>query len=58
MGYRSLSLLLDQNVVVGLNNLFSMVTIAFSLVMGVFVGNILIKPRGMVQVIDVDKVHH
>jgi hypothetical protein len=35
-----------------------MVTIAFSLVMGVFVGNILIKPRGMVQVIDVDKVHH
>lgn len=44
-GYRSLSFLLDRRVLVGFDTAITMVALAFSLVVGVFVGNILIKPR-------------
>ncbi len=45
MGYRGLSYLYDRDVVLGLDTAFSTLTLAFSLVVGVFVGNILVKPR-------------
>jgi len=45
MGYRGLSYLYGRDVVMGLDTAFSTLTLAFSLVIGVFVGNILIKPR-------------
>jgi uncharacterized membrane protein YjjP (DUF1212 family) len=45
VGYRSLSFLFEKNVVGGLDTAFTMVTLALSLVVGVFLGNILIKPR-------------
>jgi uncharacterized membrane protein YjjP (DUF1212 family) len=45
MGYRGLSYLYDRDVVLGLDTAFSTLTLAFSLVIGVFVGNILVKPR-------------
>ncbi len=45
MGYRGLSYLYARDVVMGFDTAFSTLTLAFSLVIGVFVGNILIKPR-------------
>jgi len=45
VGYRSLNFLFEGNVVGGLDTAFTMVTLAMSLVVGVFVGNILIRPR-------------
>lgn len=45
MGYRSLSFLFDRDVVGGLGTAFTMVTIAMALVVGVFLGNLLVKPR-------------
>ena len=45
MGYRSLSFLFEKNVVGGLETAFSMVALAMALVVGVFLGNIVVKPR-------------
>jgi uncharacterized membrane protein YjjP (DUF1212 family) len=45
VGYRSVSFLFEGNVVGGLDTAFTMVTLAMSLVVGVFVGNTLIRPR-------------
>jgi len=45
VGYRSLSFLFEQNVVSGLSTAFTMITLAMSLVVGVFLGNMLIRPR-------------
>lgn len=45
MGYRGLSYLYEKNVVMGFDTAFTMLTLAFSLVMGIFIGNVLIKPR-------------
>jgi uncharacterized membrane protein YjjP (DUF1212 family) len=45
VGYRSMSFLFERNVVTGLDTAFMMVTLAMALVVGIFVGNILIKPR-------------
>jgi uncharacterized membrane protein YjjP (DUF1212 family) len=45
VGYRGLSYLYERNVVMGFDTAFTMLALAFSLVMGVFVGNILLKPR-------------
>lgn len=44
-GYRGLSSLYARDVVVGFDTAFTMLVLAFSLVVGVFVGNILVKPR-------------
>lgn len=46
VGYRSLSFLFERNVVGGLDTAFTMVTLAMALVVGVFFGNMLVKPRG------------
>jgi uncharacterized membrane protein YjjB (DUF3815 family) len=45
MGYRSLSFLFERDVVGGLGTAFTMVSLAMALVVGIFLGNILIKPR-------------
>jgi uncharacterized membrane protein YjjP (DUF1212 family) len=45
MGYRGLSYLYARDVVMGFDTAFTTLTMAFSLVVGVFVGNILVKPR-------------
>lgn len=45
VGYRSLSFLFERNVVGGLDTAFTMITLAMALVVGVFFGNMLIKPR-------------
>lgn len=45
VGYRSLNFLFERNVVGGLDTAFTMITLAMSLVVGVFVGNIFIRPR-------------
>lgn len=45
VGYRSLSFLFERDVLGGLNTAFTMITVALALVVGVFFGNILIKPR-------------
>ncbi len=45
VGYRSINFLFEGNVVSGLDTAFTMVTVAMSLVVGVFVGNMLIRPR-------------
>jgi uncharacterized membrane protein YjjP (DUF1212 family) len=45
MGYRSLSFLFEKDIVGGLGTAFSMITLAMALVVGVFFGNILVKPR-------------
>lgn len=45
LGYRSLSFLFMQDVVGGLGTAFNMISIALGLVVGVFLGNILVKPR-------------
>jgi uncharacterized membrane protein YjjP (DUF1212 family) len=45
VGYRSLNFLFEGNIVGGLNTAFTMIILAMSLVVGVFVGNILVRPR-------------
>jgi uncharacterized membrane protein YjjB (DUF3815 family) len=45
VGYRSLSFLFERNIVGGLDMAFTMVTLAMSLVVGVFAGNMLVRPR-------------
>lgn len=46
VGYRSLSFLFERNVLGGLDTAFTMITLAMALVVGIFFGNVLIKPRG------------
>lgn len=45
VGYRSMNSLFERDVLAGLDTAFSMITLAMALVVGVFVGNIIIKPR-------------
>lgn len=45
VGYRSMNSLFERDVVGGLDTAFTMVTLALSLVVGIFLGNIIIKPR-------------
>jgi uncharacterized membrane protein YjjP (DUF1212 family) len=45
IGYRSLSFLFEKDVVGGLETAFSMIALATALVVGIFFGNILVKPR-------------
>lgn len=45
VGYRGMSSLFERDVVGGLDTAFTMVTLVMSLVVGIFLGNILIKPR-------------
>jgi len=45
VGYRGMSSLFERDVVGGLDTAFTMVTLAMALVVGLFFGNILIKPR-------------
>jgi uncharacterized membrane protein YjjB (DUF3815 family) len=45
VGYRGMTSLLERDVVEGLDTAFLMITLALALVVGVFFGNILIKPR-------------
>lgn len=45
VGYRSLSFLFDRDVVGGLGTAFNMIALATALVVGIFLGNILVKPR-------------
>lgn len=45
VGYKSLNFLFARDVVGGLETAFTMVTLAMALVVGIFLGNILIKPR-------------
>jgi uncharacterized membrane protein YjjP (DUF1212 family) len=45
VGYRGMTSLFERDVVGGLDTAFTMVTLAMALVVGVFFGNIIIKPR-------------
>lgn len=45
VGYRSINFLFERDVLGGLDTAFTMVTLALALVVGIFFGNILIKPR-------------
>jgi uncharacterized membrane protein YjjP (DUF1212 family) len=45
MGYRSLSFLFEKDVVGGLGTAFGMISLALALVVGILLGNIVIKPR-------------
>lgn len=45
VGYRGMTHLFERDVVTGLDTAFTMVTLALALVVGVFFGNILVKPR-------------
>ena len=45
VGYRSLNFLFERNLVGGLDMGFTMITLVMALVVGVFLGNTLIKPR-------------
>lgn len=45
VGYRSLNFLFERNVVGGLDTAFTMVTLAMALVVGLFLGNVLVRPR-------------
>lgn len=45
VGYRSLSFLFERDVVGGLDTAFTMVSLALALVVGIFFGNVMIKPR-------------
>ncbi len=45
VGYRSLNFLFEKNLVGGLDMGFTMITLVMALVVGVFLGNTLIKPR-------------
>ncbi len=44
-GYRGMTSLFERDVVGGLDTAFTMITLALSLVVGVFFGNIIVKPR-------------
>jgi uncharacterized membrane protein YjjP (DUF1212 family) len=50
MGYRSMNYLFEQDVVGGLGTAFGMVILAMSLVVGIFLGNIIIKPRRSIRI--------
>lgn len=45
VGYRGMTSLFQRDVVGGLDTAFTMITLAMALVVGVFVGNIIVKPR-------------
>lgn len=45
VGYRGMTSLFERDVVGGLDMAFTMITIALALVVGVFTGNLLVKPR-------------
>ena len=45
VGYRSLNFLFERDVVGGLEMAFTMVTLAMALVVGIFLGNIIVQPR-------------
>jgi uncharacterized membrane protein YjjP (DUF1212 family) len=45
VGYRSLNFLFERNVLGGLDTAFSMIALAMALVVGLFLGNVLVKPR-------------
>lgn len=45
VGYRSLNFLFERNVLGGLDTAFTMITLAMALVVGLFLGNVLVKPR-------------
>lgn len=45
IGYRSMNFLFERDVLGGLDTAFTMVTLALALVVGIFFGNIMIKPR-------------
>ena len=45
IGYRSMNFLFERDVLGGLDTAFTMVTLALALVVGIFFGNIIIKPR-------------
>ncbi len=45
IGYQSMSSLFERDVLSGLDTAFSMVALALALVVGIFFGNILVKPR-------------
>lgn len=45
VGYRSVTSLFQRDVVGGIDTAFSMITLALALVVGVFLGNIIIRPR-------------
>lgn len=45
VGYRSLNFLFERNMVGGLDTAFTMITLAMALVVGLFFGNLMIKPR-------------
>lgn len=45
VGYRGMTSLFERDVVGGIETAFTMITLAMALVVGVFFGNILIKPR-------------
>lgn len=45
LGYRSLNFLFERNVLGGLDTAFHMVTLAMALVVGLFLGNVIVKPR-------------
>lgn len=45
VGYRSLNFLFERNLVGGLDMGFTMITLVMALVVGIFLGNTLIKPR-------------
>lgn len=45
VGYRGMSSLFERDMIGGLDTAFTMITLALSLVVGIFFGNILIKPR-------------
>lgn len=45
VGYRGMTSLFERDVVGGMDTAFTMITLAMALVVGVFFGNILVKPR-------------
>jgi uncharacterized membrane protein YjjP (DUF1212 family) len=45
VGYRGMTSLFQRDVVAGLDTAFTMISLAMALVVGVFVGNIIVKPR-------------
>jgi uncharacterized membrane protein YjjP (DUF1212 family) len=45
VGYRSMNFLFERNVLGGLDTAFTMIALAMALVVGLFFGNLLVKPR-------------
>jgi uncharacterized membrane protein YjjP (DUF1212 family) len=45
VGYRGMTSLFERDVIGGMDTAFTMITLAMALVVGVFFGNILVKPR-------------